>query len=121
MVRIASLTLLLLIPILVACGGDPSASLEERTQYWQQRLNDEVPPGSPQSQLLQWLDGEGIDYSVTRADGEIVTGVANSVVFTLEKIESDDWVCDFWIITGRALLEGEAVERYDVSRQGACL
>lgn len=119
MQRVTILALTLLMPMLASCAAGPD--VQARKEYWEERLNLEVPIGSSTSQLLEWLASQDLDHHITRPEDEFLTGVANSIVFSLEKIEGDGWVCGFWLISGRAIIEESRIQRYEFSQDGSCL
>lgn len=112
----------LVVALAAACTRQDLASPKDREAHWRSIMPLEVPVGASRSELVDWLDDREIDYSETARGEKSLMGADRSIVFNVEELAGDGWVCSVWLIRVRAILDdADAIERYEVDREGVCL
>ena len=112
----------LVVSLAAACTRQDLASPQDREAHWRTIMPLEVPVGASRSELVDWLNEREIDYSETGRGGKSLAGADRSIVFNVEELAGDGWVCSVWLIRVRAVLDdADVIERYEIDREGVCL
>ncbi|WP_045856724.1 hypothetical protein [Teredinibacter purpureus] len=102
--------LLSVIVSLISCSS--SGAVEERQEFWLQKISEFKPVGKTRSELFEWQKTNDIPLNSFPNKGGVI----------LEVIEGDGLVCSKWhILLSIDVDSNDLISNYSVTSAGTCL
>ena len=99
--KVAATVVLLLVAASAAQANSP---VNERAEYWRQRLASELPAGTPQGAILQWASKNHLTTSQKAETHQLVVSL-ESVAEPKSGFSASPAVCNGWGISATLQLD----------------